>query len=102
MKFSTVWNVLRVLAIVGLGGLLFLVNTLGTVSSRRLLADLRRGEVEVATETARERFRRIEETENQVLGFNLYGIPTLVILALLPYGRGKKSELVTTERAGSG
>jgi hypothetical protein len=102
MKFSTVWNVLRVLVIVGLGFLLFLVNVLGTVSSRRLLADLRKGPVEVATETARERFRRIEDGANQVLLFNSYGIPTLVILALLPYARRKKSEIVGTPRGGSG
>ncbi len=97
MKISTVLNGLRVLAIVGLGGLLFLVNIFGTVSSRRLLADLRRGEVEVATERSRKRFERIEETESQVLLINSYGIPMLLILALVPYARRKKNEPGTTK-----
>jgi hypothetical protein len=94
--------VLRILVIVGLGGLLFLINTLQTVSSRRLFFDLASGRAEVASERIQQMHEHVQEAECETLEVNAFCIPALVFVAVPPYARRRKSELVTTPRVDIG
>ena len=101
MKFQVVlWNGLRVLAIAGLGFLLFHANIVQTVNARRETLDLIAHQAEMAPDAVRERLGRIQDTDSGVLYLNGYGMPMLVILALLPHARRNKADIVATQRDG--
>jgi hypothetical protein len=102
MKFSTIWNSLRVLAILGLGCLLLFQNIINTVSPRRALFELTRGRPELGTPQAQEKLGRIQDTFMEVLYINVHAIPMLVIIALFPYVRTRTKEVSAEGRGGSG
>jgi len=100
MKFHAVWSVLRVLAILGLGFFLFHTNTVRTVNAGRDTFDLVTHQAELAPDAVQEKLGRIQDSYGTVLKFNFYGIPALVILALMPCARRKNAETVATQRDG--
>jgi hypothetical protein len=91
MKLGTIWNGLRVLAIAGLGFVLFFVNVFQTLPSRRVLFDLTRNHGEQATERTREKLELIRDKAMGVMEVNLYAIPLLVIVALSPRMRTERN-----------
>ncbi len=102
MRFSFIWNSLRVLAIIGLGSLLIFMNILYTVPSRRILFDLMKDQAAPATERTHERLQLALNNSLEVMNVNSYAVPMLAIVALLPYVRRKAGGTQTPERRGSG
>lgn len=97
MRFSFIWNGLRVLAILGLGSLLLFQNIINTVSPRRALFELTQGQPALGTPQAQEKLERIRDTFMETLYINFHAIPMLVIIALLPYARAKTRETQAAE-----
>ncbi len=98
MRSGIAWNVLRVLVILGLGYVLFVNNTVGMVTYRRELFDLITHQAEMTPDAVQENLGRVDETYARLLKFNFYGLPALVVLALLPYACRNKGKTVVAQR----